>query len=335
MNTTKRMERMKQWAHVQRAVIRADDADFVAWTDLLPNRLRRQTSSGERLQMFRVYLRVHPDALRDWWRFAEYSSRNPGARFPTRKWPNGKYPITDVEGFIRFLQNEPGRFFGKAAAAVAGFAIAGPVGAAVAAGAAKGGQEYRENDRTFLEGVALGGIGGYGAALTVAAPLLNITTPGAGTAAGNIGAGLIAKTEPKPEQEAPQMPEKYRRLLQALIAVESGGDSGAISPSGTYVGLLQMGPDAAADVGIADHKATLLGNADAAIRAFWKYQKRYVSRTGGHPFLMALLWKGGPGTVSKFRSKLDAGASAMQALRESAPASWNVVEYIRRVAKAY
>lgn len=130
------------------------------------------------------------------------------------------------------------------------------------------------------------------------------------------------------------MPEKYRRLLNSLIEIESGGDPSAVSPSGTYVGLLQMGQPAATDVGISDVR-DLLGNSSAAIDAFWRYQARYKDRTGGHPFLMALLWKGGPGTVSKFMRMFRGGATIGQALATVQPPSWKIPQYMRRFAQAW
>lgn len=333
MNIDDRIEALRNWPRVPRAIVTENDPDFLAWRGVLPNSVTRWGQNSELLKSFLLWLHITDAGLRDYWRFMRYQGRN--NFLPAR---HGKYPL-NVAGFVRFLEKEPGRWIPSVAGAVAGFAVGGPVGAVAGYGAARGAQDAHAAGTNIVAGAAGGALSGYGVVMQGVAPVLGIALPGSSGTASKVGAGLqrLGRRPPTTpvEEKVDSYPEQYRKLLNALISVESGGDPNAVSPSGTYVGLLQMGPDAARDVGIDNYKGELLGNASAAIDAFWAYQARYKSRTGGHPFLMALLWKGGPGTVSKFRRLMGAGASAGQALAQSAPASWNVEEYIRRTARAY
>lgn len=332
----------QRFPRVPRSILQATDADFRWWKGLLKGNLRKRPD-GDLLRAFGVYLHVAPPFAADWWRFANYASRNPGSQASTRKYPQGKYDVRSKEGFARFLANEPGKAFGRTVGAIIGFALLPPMGAFVGSGAVAGAQNAADNpEMSVFEGAVLGGIGGYGTGIQALAPLLSLTP--AAPASGQLGklGGGIAQIRPANapplllESEKPlKMPEKYRRLQQALIEVESGGDPNAISSSGKFVGLLQMGPAAAKDVGIDDHKAALFGNASAAIDAFWEYQARYAKYTGGHPFMMAVLWKGGPGTAKKFGELLSAGAKPLQGLRQLESNIPNLVEYMRRTAAAY
>jgi len=114
--------------------------------------------------------------------------------------------------------------------------------------------------------------------------------------------------------------------VDALVMVESAGDPDAHRPGSQFYGLLQMGKAAGIDVGIND-TSSLLGRPNAAVQAFWDYQKRYEERTGGHPFWMAVLWHDGPGNLRKIQRAMDGGASFAEALTRGTDA---MPEYFSR-----
>jgi hypothetical protein len=331
VNINGRIQALQQYARIPRDIILEDAPDFVAWRLVLPNGFERWSTWSQLFAAFQLWLMVTDAGHRDYWRFIGYQSRN-----ELRPANRGKYPINPT-GFIRFLEKEPGRTIGNVAGALVGYAALGPVGALVGGGAARGTQEALASDSNVAAGAAKGAVSGYGAALGALAPLLGIVVPGSGGTAAELGRRLsrAGRDDMSVQGKVNELPPKYRKLLNALIEVESSGDPSDVSPSGTYVGLLQMGPDAAEDIGLDNYKGALIGNASLAISSFWKYQALYKSRTGGHPILMAMLWKGGPGTVKTFLNLVQAGATPAQALRDAAPPSWKLPEYMRRVARAY
>jgi len=91
-------------------------------------------------------------------------------------------------------------------------------------------------------------------------------------------------------------------LLLALIDIESNGDPSARREDSQYYGLLQIGEDNATDVGAVN--SDFDGDGRASIRAFFLYQERYRQFHGYDRELMALLWKGGPGTVDAYKRLL-------------------------------
>lgn len=97
-------------------------------------------------------------------------------------------------------------------------------------------------------------------------------------------------------------------LVLALIEVESTGDPEANRDNSEYHGLLQMGQDAALDLGYPDRgrltSEFLMNEGRAAIDTFFRYQERYRSRHEYEPKYIALLWKGGPGTTSEYKEIL-------------------------------
>ncbi len=355
MNIQDRIEALKHFPREPRDIIIEDDPDFLAWRAVLPPSFDRAaardySNSGpptlrDYFRAFKLWLNVTDAGMRDYWRFLRYLGRRqlrPAHELKGAAPP--KYPLT-VEGFLNFLENEPGRTIPAVAGAVAGFAIGGPTGAAAGYGAARGAQRADQAGKSVVGGAALGGLAGYGAAAAAIAPVVGVALPAAAAPAGKVGRGL-SKLGPKRYTPAANVvrpssgidmagyPPKYARMLNALIAVESSGNPNAVSPGkGTYVGLLQMGPLAAQDIGLDNYKGALMGNAEAAIDAFWKYQTLYKDRTMGHPFLMALLWKGGPGTLRQFKSLVQSGATITQALK-AVPTS-NVYQYMSRFAKQW
>jgi hypothetical protein len=189
MNAEEQMQVMGGWHREPRAIITETDQDYLEFVSILPRQLRKRIESYviQGIPAYSGYLRLSDEVLRDWWRFVAYLGRNPGAMYPTKKWPNGKYPF-DLEGFLRFLQNEPGRFFGKAIGTIAGFAVLGPVGIGVGLGAARGAQDAWDNETSILGGMASGAVKGYGAALAAGAPLLEFA-PGGSVLAGAARSG--------------------------------------------------------------------------------------------------------------------------------------------------
>ena len=106
----------------------------------------------------------------------------------------------------------------------------------------------------------------------------------------------------------------------SLIHVESRGKPCAHRDGSQFYGLMQMGRAAGMDVGFDDEDrettAELDCNGRAALGAFMSYYKRYQKRLGepdmchmdhlGDPMThLAVLWKGGPGTLKLWRSLED------------------------------
>lgn len=90
-------------------------------------------------------------------------------------------------------------------------------------------------------------------------------------------------------------------LVLALIHVESSGNPDARRRGSQFCGLLQMGRAAGLDIGLEDEgNATtehLLGAPMWAVDSFLLYLERYWSRHRGNPEHIAVIWKGGPGTL--------------------------------------
>ena len=81
-----------------------------------------------------------------------------------------------------------------------------------------------------------------------------------------------------------------RRLLEALVATESGGDPTAVSPAGA-IGLTQLLPGTAAALGVNpwDPAQNLLGGAE--------YLRAQLDRFGSLPLALAA-YNAGPGAVA-------------------------------------
>lgn len=112
-------------------------------------------------------------------------------------------------------------------------------------------------------------------------------------------------------------PGRLERVARAISHVESRHDPCAVSPSGTFIGQYQMGPAAALDVGLQNVKM-LRCNAELARWAFDAYIRRYRRWHDYRPDLVAITWKGGPGTARLVRERVDAGRSVDSALDELA-----------------
>lgn len=125
--------------------------------------------------------------------------------------------------------------------------------------------------------------------------------------------------------------DSFERVVLAIEQVESNGDPFAHRPGSQFWGPFQMGRLAALDVGISD-ASILHGNRDLALWAFRRYVARYAKYHHYQPDLVAVLWKGGPGTAKTVQSLLDRGqpfASALQAAaaKHRIP---NLAEYVSR-----
>lgn len=125
---------------------------------------------------------------------------------------------------------------------------------------------------------------------------------------------------------------EIERIRQAIAHVESRHDPCAVSPSGTFKGMYQMGGPAASDVGIED-PSVLVCNAELATWAWRQYMRRYLDRHWWEPDWAALLWKGGPGTARKVRQAVDKGMPFDRAARELGP--YRTLEYLELFRDAY
>lgn len=128
-------------------------------------------------------------------------------------------------------------------------------------------------------------------------------------------------------------------LILALIDVESDGDPFANRENSQFHGILQMGRAAGIDTGFPDQgrrtTEELLGNGYASIEHFLKYQNRYRADHEFELEYMALLWKGGPGTLRDYKrlQREDSQEAADQYLSETFGGS--PLEYLRRFRKFY
>lgn len=117
----------------------------------------------------------------------------------------------------------------------------------------------------------------------------------------------------------------------ALIHIESSGDPFAVSKSGSFHGLLQIGVGYLQDA--TDfakkkrfHPRELVGDAERSIWAVMQYMGRYQQWHKWEPDLMALAHKAGAGTV---RSVAE-GRKTIDQITD-----WNTPEYLRRFRRAY
>jgi len=92
-----------------------------------------------------------------------------------------------------------------------------------------------------------------------------------------------------------------RSVVLALIHVESNGNPQARRQGSQFCGLLQMGRAAGMDVGFTDAgrdtTAEFVGAPMWSIDSFLRYLRRYSDRHTWDPEHIAVLWKGGPGTL--------------------------------------
>ncbi len=104
--------------------------------------------------------------------------------------------------------------------------------------------------------------------------------------------------------------DKYAdATVLSLIQIESNGNPHArrTNPNGKlsqFVGLLQIGTAAGEDVGFQPPRLLEMTPERAGakgIETFLKYAEKYKHRHEYEPAMIALVWKGGPGTVRNFR----------------------------------
>ncbi len=128
------------------------------------------------------------------------------------------------------------------------------------------------------------------------------------------GRSAIMRTRPVPAPVAPthldpvsmERTERYRDLVdyharqlgldgdlvRAMIYAESGGDRKAVSPSGA-IGLMQLMPETAGDLGIADPF-----DADASIGGGTRYLRGLLDRYGSTEIAL-WAYNAGPGAVAR------------------------------------
>lgn len=127
----------------------------------------------------------------------------------------------------------------------------------------------------------------------------------------------------------------------ALIHVESAGDPDAHREGSQFHGLLQMGRLAGIDAGMADRgrdtTKPLQGNPVGALQRFFAYLERYYARHRRDPERIAVLWKAGPGTLSRVNALVDGGARFDAAVEQAARELGvpNALEYLERFRRAF
>lgn len=115
-------------------------------------------------------------------------------------------------------------------------------------------------------------------------------------------------------------------VVLALIHIESSGRAAAVSASGSFYGLLQIGAPYLADA--CDwarkprfHPRELVGDAERSIWACAQYMVRYQDWHEWRPDYMALAHKAGAGTLKSVAS----GALALDDFKK-----WDTDKYIAR-----
>jgi hypothetical protein len=131
-------------------------------------------------------------------------------------------------------------------------------------------------------------------------------------------------------------------FLLSIIHVESRGNANARRTNNNgrpsqFVGLMQVGKSNAEEFGRTN--TDFLGDADLSIQHFLQYMEKYRVRHNNDPVKMALLWKGGPGTLRLYNDLERSGATAQELenwLANYPPNSdpWNVDEYLSRANAA-
>jgi soluble lytic murein transglycosylase-like protein len=94
-------------------------------------------------------------------------------------------------------------------------------------------------------------------------------------------------------------------LILAVIHTESSGNPSARrynskGEPAEFVGLMQIGKSNANDLGATN--TDFDGEGEASIRHFLQYVDQYEDRHMGDPTRIALLWKGGPGTLKRYNA---------------------------------
>lgn len=124
----------------------------------------------------------------------------------------------------------------------------------------------------------------------------------------------------------------------ALIEIESRGDPKAHRANSQYWGLLQIGTDNGATFGLLPSTMAGMTDIDAgvtSIRHFMRYASLNKSSHEWVPEMVALMWKGGAGTVRKYKRIVasegrNAGNAYLGTLWEGSP-----LTYIKRFSSYY
>lgn len=123
----------------------------------------------------------------------------------------------------------------------------------------------------------------------------------------------------------------YQATVLALVHVESAGDESAVSKSGSFHGLLQIGVPYMKDACAQNkmpyvHPRVLVGDAAQSVWVFRLYMERYAKWHEWRPDYMALAHKAGAGSLKSVAT----GEVDIDDFKK-----WNTDEYLRRFRAAY
>jgi len=130
-----------------------------------------------------------------------------------------------------------------------------------------------------------------------------------------VAAAPAPAPQPSPAQLADAAADKYgldRRLVRAVIAAESGGNTRAVSPKGA-IGLMQLMPGTARLLGADPHDPAQ--NVDAGVR----YLRDLLILYDCHLWHALAAYNAGPGALEKHNGNI--------------PPYTETLEYIRRVTR--
>jgi soluble lytic murein transglycosylase-like protein len=153
----------------------------------------------------------------------------------------------------------------------------------------------------------------------------------------------VLRWEPLIDQHGAGLP---KGAILALIDVESKGLPTARRAGSQFWGLTQIGAAMADDAGIADKTkprvewASPARDPDVAIRVTCAQLRRYRARWTDHGLIpdetgIAILWKGGPGTLRAVARAVVAGATLDDALKAQEKTIPRLRLYVERFLVAW
>lgn len=118
---------------------------------------------------------------------------------------------------------------------------------------------------------------------------------------------ILTFSGPSAQEAVELAPKNLQEEVKALIFIESRGNS--FARSGRHVGILQMRQTYVRDVGgHPGHWAALPWRNDLAVELFVRANKKYRTLSSTCPQIaVAVLHKGGPGTLKSFNTALKSG----------------------------
>jgi hypothetical protein len=125
-------------------------------------------------------------------------------------------------------------------------------------------------------------------------------------------------------------------VMLAIVQVESEGNPKARRPGAQYAGLTQVGRDVAEETATSRELMWAGGEAGAreALVAFARWVRRYAHLHGYDPTLIAIGWKGGPGTLKAYKHKRTTRTTDRELEQWLDDDRWGTWHYVRKFKAA-